>query len=30
LPIVMVGFYLGIDGEIDFSLFGTMAGKTIP
>jgi len=26
----MVGFYLGIDGEIDFSLFGTMAGKTIP
>ena len=26
LAIVCFGFYIGIDGEIDFSLFGTIAG----
>jgi solute carrier family 35 (GDP-fucose transporter), member C1 len=26
LLVVMVGFYLGIEGEINFSLFGTLAG----
>lgn len=26
LLVVMFGFYLGIEGEINFSLFGTLAG----